>query len=206
MHHLNAAIACLAIAWAVAETPNASARDQGKSLIDFGNIRRDTDPDGRITVFRPYDFVWGEWSKGVSDLPHKGVLIAAAKNSGSLGANQPRLRLTELSALDLLYVVGTHNRANHFALKLTDADGTEAEWNIQLDSVRQQLLLSRRIDLKQPDNVKGGTTPGLDLRHIDKWEFTGDWSDQNIEVLLVKIVTAVENKQAAEQPENSTRR
>jgi hypothetical protein len=171
---------------------SAHAADRGKVLLDFTDSRRDREVTGHESVIHCYDYQWGDWDKGrVIDKRRVGALIKAPTSSGQLGDGKTMVVFGRTPAAELDYVVGPGNQGKNLSFRLTDNDGTEAEWTIPLEGKTANILTSVRFEYAHPNNIsKEGKIPGLDLQHIAGWEIHGDWSKSPVEVILVKLVSA----------------
>jgi hypothetical protein len=176
------------VVWSAVSTP-AHAAAPSNVLIDFANIRRD--PDG--TVFRPYEYTWEDWGrKRVIDLAGRGVLIQTPSGKGGMGENRTMVKFNRTGAIELMYLIGNDNQARSINFALVDNDGTEHQWSLPLEGKGKGRHLFHRMELAAPTNEsKPGKKPGLDLKKIVTWQIRGDYSEPNVEVLLIKL-SAVE--------------
>lgn len=157
-------------------------------LIDFADSRKD--PDG--TTFRVYEYTFQDWGGGkVHDMRGKGTLVKAVSGKGGLGENRTGVKFDKSAAVDLVFVIGTQNRATGITFALTDKDGTEHQWNVPFSGKSPGPEYRHRITLAQRDQeLKPGKTPGLDLKKIATWQVRGNYQDAGVEVMLRKLVTA----------------
>lgn len=157
-------------------------------LIDFADSRKD--PDG--TIFRVYEYTYQDWGGGkVHDLRGKGTLVKAQSGRGGLGENRTAVKFDKSAAVDLVFIIGTQNRAPGITFALTDKDGTEHQWNVSFAEKSPGPEYRQRITLAQKDQeLKPGKTPGLDVKRIASWQVRGNFQDGPVEVMLRKLVTA----------------
>jgi hypothetical protein len=176
--------ACLAATFCLTDAQAAAPKE--KVLIDFTDIRRD--PDNKI--WRSYQYAYEDWDKGkIIDLPAKGTLIKAPSGKGGLGENGTTVRFDKLSELELVFLIGNANRAKSITFALEDGDGTEHQWSVALENRPTGRELRHRIPLAQPDSEqKPGKKPGLDLKRVRTWQVRGDYTEPNVEVLLLRLV------------------
>jgi hypothetical protein len=155
-------------------------------LLDFKQITRD--PDG--TLYKCYQYTFGDWGEGkVIDLRGKGALVQAPSGKGGLGENKTLVRFDKTPLVDLHFIIGNANHAKAISFGLTDKDGTEQTWQIPIAGLPPGTNQLVRLDLtKQSSEQKPGKTPGMDLRKILTWQVRGDYTDPNVEVLLVQLV------------------
>ncbi len=162
----------------------ASAKEE--VLLDFSDINRD--PDGKI--WKCYQYSFGDWGdKKVIDLKGRGALVQAPSGKGGLGENKTLLRLDKTPQVDLRVVIGNANRASAISFGLTDKDGTEQTWQVPIANLPKGTDQRIRLDLTKPSSEqKPGTTPGMDLKRLATWQVRGDYTDPNVEVLLVQLI------------------
>lgn len=155
-------------------------------ILDFKYTTRD--PDG--TIHKCYEYTFGDWGGGkVIDLRGKGALIKAPSGKGGMGENKTMVTFDKTPVVDLVLVIGNANQANALSFGLTDHDGTEQTWQIPLDGLPKGSPQILRLDLRKPSSEqKPGTTPGMDLKHLDTWQFRGDYTDPKVEVLLIQLI------------------
>ena len=155
-------------------------------LIDFTDVRVDH-ISGETT--KSYEFAWDDWGKHITDLPGKGCLIQSPTNKGTLGENRPSLPFDKTPIVGLDFVVGNANHAKLINFILEDSDGTEQGWTISFENMSKGQLHRVPLDLtKCTYENKPGKKPGLNFKKLASWKISGDWSDPNLEVLLVKLV------------------
>jgi len=163
-------------------TLRAQASD--KVLLDFGDVRQDP---GEESVMRCYDHVWNDWEHHVTDKRRVGAIIRCKTAKGNLGESNTNVDFGKTPALQFDYVVIAGNEAKAIAFHLIDADGTDAFWNLPLDS-KPGVALGVRLDLSKPTTIKTpGKHPGLDAKHIAEWSVQGDYSDTPVGVILLKV-------------------
>jgi hypothetical protein len=158
-------------------------------LLDFKRIKRERDgADTRIV--KCYEYTFGDWSKGkVIDLSGKGALVQAPSGKGGLGENRTMLRLDKTPLVDVHFIIGNANHAQALSFGLTDDDGTEQTWQIPIGGLPKGSPQKVRLDLnKSSSEQKPGRTPGMDLKRLETWQIRGDYTDPNVEVLLVQLV------------------
>jgi len=155
-------------------------------LLDFKHFTHD--PDG--TEFKCYQYAYNEWGNGkVIDLKGKGALVKAPSGKGQLGEDSTSLRLDKTPQVDLCFVIGNGNQARAINFILIDKDGTDQAWQIPLGELpkgtdqKVRLDLTKAVDVRQP-----GKKPGLDLKHLETWQISGDYTDAKVEVLLIQLV------------------
>jgi hypothetical protein len=155
-------------------------------FLDFKHITRD--PDG--TLYKCYEYTFGDWDSGrVIDLRGKGALVQAPSGKGGLGENKTMVRFNKAPLVDLHFIIGNANHAKTINFGLTDKDGTEQTWHISLAGRPPGTDQSVRLDLTKPSSEeKPGKTPGMDLKKLMTWQVRGDYTDPNVEVLLIKLV------------------
>lgn len=155
-------------------------------LINFADSRKD--PDG--TVFRVYEYTFQAWGDGrVQDIRGGGALVRAPSGLGGLGENRTGVRFDRTPAVELVYIIGTGNRANSITFALTDRDGTEHQWSVPLAGKPPGVEHRQRIELARRDSEqKPGRTPGLDLKKIASWQVRGDYQPAPVEVMLLRVV------------------
>ena len=91
--------------------------------------------------------------------------------------------------VDLRIIVGNANRAGAISFGLTDKDGTEQTWQVPIAQLPKGSDQRVRLDLTKPSSEqKPGTTPGMDLKKLSVWQVRGDYTDANVEVLLVQLI------------------
>ena len=153
-------------------------------LIDFTDIRKDRDG----TSFRPYEYVFGDWSNRVSDLPGRGILVKAPNGKGGLGENKTMVDFSKKTAVELYFVIGNANKATNLWFSLEDKDGTEQTWTVLLAEFRPGQIVHASLDLsKCSSEQKPGKTPGMNFKKINTWQLKGDFSAPNVEILLIKL-------------------
>ena len=163
----------------------AAASTNEEVLINFKDIRRE--PDGTMT--KHYGYAYGDWDKHVVDLPHQGSLVQARSNKGGIGENDPDLRFDETPVIELVFLIGNANNAAAIGFGLADSDGTEQSWYIPFDGLAKGVEHRVRLDLaKCTTEDKPGKKPGLNLKKITSWQIRGNWTEANVEVLLIKLV------------------
>lgn len=157
-------------------------------LINFADSRKD--PDG--TVFRVYEYTFQDWGSGkVQDIRGRGALVRAASGKGGLGENKTLVKFDRVPAVELVYILGSGNRAASINFALTDKDGTEHQWSVPFAGMSPGPAYRHRIELAKPGSEsKPGKTPGLDLKKIVSWQVRGDYQAAPVEVMLLKVVAA----------------
>ena len=164
----------------------AAAPAKEDVLIDFTDVRVDR-YTGAITKSYEYDF--GDWSKHLSDMAHRGCLVRSLTGKGGLGENNPMAEFNASPIVHLVFVIGKDNNAKSLNFSLEDSDGTEQTWNIPFENLSKGREYHFPLNLAQcTTEGKPGKKPGLNLKKIAKWEIKGDWSEPNVEVLLIKLV------------------
>jgi hypothetical protein len=155
-------------------------------LLDFKYVTRD--PDG--TQHKCYQYTFGDWGGGkVIDLRGKGALIQARSGKGGMGENKTMLTFDKTPVVDLVLVVGNANQATALSFGLTDRDGTEQTWQIPIGGLPRGAPQILRLDLRKPSSEQQpGSTPGMDLKHLESWQFRGDFTDPKVEVLLIQLI------------------
>lgn len=162
-----------------------AAQNKEVVLIDFADTRKD--PDG--TLFRPYEYAFGDWDNHVSDLRRRGVLIKAPSGKGGLGENKTMVDFSKSSTIELYFVIGNANRATTLWFSMEDKDGTEQTWTIPLAEFPPGQSVHASLDLnKCSSEQKPGKNPGMNLKKINTWQVKGDFTAQNVEILLVKLI------------------
>ena len=175
----SAALGAILIA-ALSSTLHAS----DNVLLDFGDVRQDP---GEETATRCYDHVWNDWENHVTDKRRVGAVLRCKTSKGNLGDNKTSVNFGKTPALQFEYVVIAGNEAKAISFHLVDGDGTDAAWNIPLDS-KPGVALAVRLDLAKPTKTeKPGTHPGLDAKHIAEWSVQGDYSEKPVGVILLKV-------------------
>jgi hypothetical protein len=165
----------------------AAAPAKEERHIDFTDVRKER--TGEVTV-KGYDYAYGDWSKHLISLPERGCLIQAPTGKGGLGENKPMVNFAKYPAMQLVFVVGNANRATSINFSLEDNDGTEQSWSVPLEGLARGTTHHFPLDLtKCTTEARPGKQPGLNLRKISVWQVRGDFTDQKVEVLLVKLVT-----------------
>ncbi len=161
-----------------------AAQPREEVMIDFTTVSRD--PNG--TVNRSYEYAFGDWGKHIVDLQGRGTLIKAPTGKGGMGENKTMVEFGKFPVVDLQFVIGNANKAQALSFSLEDRDGTEQTWAISIAGKPRGQLLRQRFDLRTPDHEqKPGKTPGMNLKKVLTWQVRGDWTDPNVEVLLVKL-------------------
>lgn len=162
----------------------ASAKEE--EILDFKTVRRDPDK----TIYKCYQYTYGDWGdKRVIDLRGRGALIQAPSGKGGLGENKTLVRFDKTPVVELILIIGNANSANAISFGLTDKDGTEQTWQIPLASLPKGIEQRIRLDLRTSSSEqKPGDKPGMDLRRLSSWQVRGDYTDLNVEVLLVQMV------------------
>lgn len=161
-----------------------AAQSKEVILIDFADTRKD--PDG--TSFRPYEYVFGEWTNRVSDLRGRGVLVKAPNGKGGLGENKTMVDFSKKTTVELYFVIGNANHAANLSFSLEDKDGTEQTWTLPLAEFPAGRLGHATLDLnKCSSEQKPGKTPGMNFKKINTWQVKGDFTEPNIEILLIKL-------------------
>lgn len=157
-------------------------------LINFADSRKD--PDG--TVFRVYEYTFQDWGSGkVQDIRGRGALVRAVSGKGGLGENKTLVKFDKVPAVELVYILGSRNRAGSINFALTDKDGTEHQWNVPFTGMSPGPEYRHRIELAKPGSEsKPGKSPGLDLKRIVSWQVRGDYQSEAVEVMLLKVVAA----------------
>ena len=160
----------------------ASSRES--VLIDFTTVRRESDG----TIFRAYEYAYGDWEKHVIDLRDRGTLVQASSGKGGMGENKTSLSFEKPTTIELEFVIGNANASPAINFSLEDRDGTEQSWTIALSGKPSGQVLRQKIDLAKSDTEsKPGKTAGLNLKKLSSWQVRGNWSDSKVEVLLVKL-------------------
>ena len=164
--------------------PLQAAESEAELLIDFRDSRRD--PDG--TIYHAYEYVWDTWDKHVLDLPRRGTLIQGPTGRGTMGENKTMVDFRDCEALYLHFVIGNQNQASRLVFVLEDSDGTVQTWNIPLADAPVGREVRQRFEVAKSDTEeKPGKKPGLNLKKIVTWQIKGDWSEPNVEVLLLQL-------------------
>jgi hypothetical protein len=165
--------------------PATYAAAKEEVILEFKNVRRD--PDG--TVYKCYEYTFGDWENKVNHLRGRGTLIQAPGGKGGMGENKTMIRFDQTPLVDLIVVIGNANNAQVLNFGLTDRDGTEQTWQISLAGLPKGVEQRIRLDMTKPSSEqKPGTKPGMDLKKLSVWQLRGDYTDPNVEVLLVKLV------------------
>ena len=182
----SAAVAAL-LCFISSSVPLEAAEAKEVVLIDFTYSTRD--PDG--TVSRSYEYAFGDWQKHLVDLKGKGTLIKAPSGKGGIGENKTLVDFGKSSAVNLQLIIGNANSSGGISLSIEDRDGTEQSWNISLEGKPRGQPLRFPLDLtKSSSESKPGKTPGLNLKKVAVWQMKGNWTDPNVEVLLVKLTAS----------------
>ncbi len=166
------------------------ARASDTVLLNFTDNR--VDPDDH-TEIHAYAWSWNDWKKpnvrGYSNKGQRGVLITAPSGKGNLGESGTAVKFWKTPTVYLHYTIGNNNAAKALSFGLTDADGTEAFWKIELEGKTKGAEVIQKMDLTKPDDIrKPGKTPGLDLKKVVDWQIQGDYQDDRVEVLLIRLV------------------
>lgn len=163
----------------------ASAKEE--IHLDFSEIKRDSPSSPLIKC---YQYTFGDWGRGkVIDLKGRGALVQAPSGKGGLGENKTMLRLDKTPQVDLEVIIGNANQATAISLGLTDKDGTEQTWQVPLEGRSRGTEQRIRLDLTKPSSEeKPGKKAGMDLRRLSVWQVRGDYSDRDVEVLLVRLI------------------
>lgn len=157
-------------------------------LIDFTYIRQERDGTD-VKVIKNYEYVWGAWNKHVSDIPKHGALIQAPINDGQLGEDSTMVKFDKTPNVELVFSIGSANKATALNFYLADSDGTEQQWRIPLEGLVPGKECHFPMDLtKCTTEAKPGKVPGMNLKKINTWRIQGDWSKLAAEFLLVKLV------------------
>jgi len=155
-------------------------------LIDFTYVTVDH-TTGEKT--KSYEFAWDDWGKHITDLPGKGCLVQSPTNKGVLGENRTMVKFDKTTTIDLVFIIGNANNAKVINFYLEDSDGTVQTWSIPLEELTKGRQYRVPIDLtKCTAEEKPGKKPGMNFKKIATWQIKGDWSEPNIEVLLIKVV------------------
>ena len=167
----------------------AETKVKRKPLLDF--TVQDVERDGaEVKESKRYGYSFETWNNKIALLEGRGLLIPYLPGKGGCGGDKS-MQLTDYSAVELTAVIGNRNEATGFGITLTDADGTEATWNLALAGKPRGAAVVYHLDLAKCDKEdKPGKTPGLDKAKIKKWQIKGNWQEAKAEVLVVKL-TAV---------------
>lgn len=177
----------LFVASSVNILPSLAAETKEEVLIDFTDSHRDPESAGGA-VFHAYQYAFETWNRHVIDLPRRGVLVKAPSGKGGLGENDTSAEFKGMKALSFYFVIGNANAAEKISFTLEDNDGTVCNWTVKLAGQPPGRLIRLRMDPAKPDNTeKPGRKPGLDLKKVENWQVRGDWTEPNVEVLLVKV-------------------
>ena len=172
-----------------------AAQKKDNVLINFADSRKD--PDG--TVFRPYEYVFGDWSNHVNDLRGRGTLVKAPTGKGGLGENKTLVDFSKETSVELHFIIGNANHAANLTFSLEDKDETEQAWTIRLTDFPVGRPVQIILDLGKPTSEpKPGKTAGLNLKKINTWQVKGDFTSPNLEILLVKLIGSPQTQQAAQ--------
>jgi hypothetical protein len=186
IHHrftLPAFLILLVISTALSPATRASQ----KVLIDFSHIERDPDE----TETRPFTNVWGDWDRHANIIEGRGTYIKAATGKGGLGEDNPSADFEKCTAIEIVFVIGTSNKAAGLSFYLEDKDGTKMTWNISFADMPSNREIRHRMDLSKPDYVESpGKTPGLNVNKIAVWQLRGDNNNPPVEVLVLKLLRA----------------
>ena len=169
----------------------AETKPKTKELIDF--TRQEVERDGaeNVRVIKKYGYSFGDWQDKIVFLEKRGLLVPYLPGKGGFGGDK-QWKLGDFAAIELQTLIGNRNEAAAFGITLTDADGTEATWNLVLAEKPRGVDLVYRLDLAKCDREdKPGKTPGLDKTKIKKWQIKGNWQAEKAEVLVAKL-TAVQ--------------
>jgi hypothetical protein len=159
-------------------------------VIDFTSMPRNDDG----TRQRGYEYSFGDWDdrsgRAVGQIFEKGLLVNLAGSKGGVGENRG-LDFRKHTRARIDYMIGDRNRAEAFAFTLVDTDGTDQSWEVPLKGQPVGVPLSTTLDLTKPSREeKPGKKPGLNLPKLDVWQLKGNYGDEPLEVLVIKV-TAV---------------
>ena len=169
-------------------TSPASAAPPAKLEVhlDFTDVRKERTGE----FIKGYEYDFGDWSKHITNLPQRGCLVQAHSGKGGIGENNPMVEFAKYPSVLLYFVIGNANQSTSLNFSLTDSDGTEQSWNIPLEGLARGVSQHFPLDLtKCTTETKPGKKPGMNLKKIASWQVRGDYSDQKVEVLLVKLVS-----------------
>lgn len=182
MRIVAAIAACVVTGFGASRAQAAEPKEE--VLINFADSRRD--PDGK--VFHAYQYAFGDWNKHLVDLPRRGILVKAPTGKGGMGENDTLAEFNGFAAVGFHFLIGNANQAQALSFSLEDSDGTAQTWKISLAGRAPGRTFHDRLDLAKPDSQENpGKKPGLNLKKISTWQVKGDFTDPNVEVLLVKI-------------------
>ncbi len=165
---------------------HAEAKPKIKDIVDFR--QQSVERDGaEMRPIKKYGYAFGDWDKKVIYLEGRGLLVQAPGGKGGFGGDKS-MKFKPGQELALEVVLGNQNRSAGFSLALTDADGTEASWNLALGGKPVGTGLIFRINLAKCDKEdKPGKVPGLDIAKIKKWQVRGNWQSDFNELLVARM-------------------
>lgn len=161
-------------------------------VIDFTQMPRNTDGSRQ----RGYEYSFGDWSddtgRKVGQILDKGLLVNLAGSKGGVGENRD-LDFRKHSRARIDFIIGNRNRAEAFSFTLVDKDGTDQSWEVSLKDRTKGLPTHGVVDLATPGREdKPGKKPGLDLKKLRTWQIKGNYGDEPIEILIVKVTAVSE--------------
>lgn len=185
-------ILTIALLFAGISAPLHAAAVRDLVVIDFTDMLRNTDG----TRQRSYEYTYGDWNdptgKSVVQMLGKGLLINFVGSKGGVGANRD-LDFRKHTRARINLIIGNRNRAGSFGFSLVDTDGTDQSWDISLKDQPVGRPLNLLVDLTKPSGEnKPGRKPGLNLAKLASWQIRGNFQDEPIEILVLKITAVSE--------------
>jgi hypothetical protein len=179
----------LALLLALVPMPLFAAAPKDVVVIDFTDMERNTGGARQ----RGYEYGYGDWDdagRKVAQIFEKGLVVNLAGSKGGIGENRD-LDFRKHTRAQFDFVIGGRNRAQSFVFTLVDKDGTDQSWDISMKDLPVGRPLSVVVDLTKPAREnKPGKKPGLNLPKLATWQIAGNYQDEPIEILIVKV-TAV---------------
>jgi hypothetical protein len=166
--------------------PTAAAKEE--EAINFLDMPRSADG----TYEKNYEYAFGDWEKKAVQLPGKGLLVNLTGSKGGVGDNRG-IDFGKLTKARITFIIGNHNRATSFIFTMVDRDGTDQSFDVSLENLPRGTVQKVTFDLTKPSREnKPGRTPGLNLKKLVTWQLLGNFQEEPIEILFLRVDAVTE--------------
>jgi len=161
--------------------PTAAGKEE--EVLNFIDMHRNSDG----TYEKGYEYSFGDWEKKAVQVPAKGLVVNLTGSKGGVGDNGG-IDIGKFTRLRFSFVLSNRNRAKSFVFSLTDKDGTDQSFEVSLEGVPRGVEQKFTVDLTKPTRVDApGSVPGLNLAKLKVWQLKGNYQDEPIEILFLRI-------------------
>ena len=182
MKILPASLLIVSFVSCLGSLPAAGGKDV--EVLDFLRMNRNSDG----TYEKGYDYAYQDWETKAVQIPQKGLLVNLTGSKGGLGADSGP-DFGKHTKARISFVLSSRSRAKSFSFTLVDRDGTDQSFYVPLENLARGVELAVIVDLTKPSKENNpGRTPGLNLKKLKTWQLGGDYQEEPIEILFLRVM------------------